>query len=66
MGAGGNDLVIVEETGGSIQTITFTSVNCAHGRTGDIAAYSLGANEFAIFGAFNVEGWRQTDLKVSF
>ena len=63
---GGKDLVIVEETGGGGQTITFTSVNCAHGRTGDIAAYALGANEFAVFGAFNVEGWRQTDLKLYF
>lgn len=64
--ASGKDLVLVEETAGAPQTITFSSVNCNHNRTGDIAAYSVGANEFAVFGAFNVPGWRQTDNKIYF
>ena len=64
--ASGKDLVLVEETAGAPQTITFSSVNCVHGRTGDIAAYSVGANEFAVFGAFNVPGWRQTDNNINF
>ena len=62
--ASGDDLVIVEETAGAPQTILFSSVDCPHGRTGDIGAYTLGANEFAVFGAFNVIGWRQTDNKI--
>ncbi len=60
----GNDLVIAEETGGAPQTITFTSVNCPHGRSGDITTYSIGANEFAVFGPFNPLGWRQSDNEI--
>ena len=33
-------------------------------RTGDITAYSIGAAEYAFFGPFAVEGWRQTDGKI--
>ena len=62
--ASGNDLVIAEETGGGAQTITFSSVTDPFGRTGDITAYSIGANEFAVFGPFKVIGWRQTDYKI--
>ncbi len=64
--ASGKDLILVEETAGAPQTITFSSVSCIHGRTGDIAAYSIGSNEFAVFGAFNVEVLRQTDNKIYF
>ena len=64
--ASGKDLVLVEETAGAGQTITFSSVNDPYGRTGDITTYALGANEFAVFGAFNVVGWRQTDNNIYF
>lgn len=64
--ASGKDLVLVEETAGAPQTILFSSVNDPYGRTGDIGAYTIGANEFAVFGAFNVVGWRQTDNNIYF
>lgn len=64
--ASGKDLVIAEETAGVAQTITFSSVNDPFGRTGDITAYSIGANELAVFGPFEVVGWRQTDNNIYF
>lgn len=64
--ASGKDLVLVENTGGSPYTITFSSVDDPYGRTGDITTYSIGAGEFAVFGAFNVVGWRQTDNNIYF
>lgn len=42
------------------RTITFTSKVDALNRTGDIAAYSIGFGEFAVF-FFERDGWRQTD-----
>lgn len=59
--AGGKDLVIAHNTGASAYTVTIESVVDARGRTGDIAAYSLGAGEYAVFGPFDPEGWKQTD-----
>lgn len=58
---GGKDLVVAHNTGGSPYTITITSVADPFGRTGDVAAYTLGAGEYAIFGPFETTGWRQTD-----
>lgn len=59
---GGNDLVIAHNTGASAYTVTVTSVaDPQYGRTGDIAAYSIGAGEYAVFGPFNMAGWLQTD-----
>lgn len=62
--ASGNDLVIAHNTGGSAYTITVTSVADPYGRTGNIAAYSLGAGEYAVLGPFLLLGWQQTDGKI--
>jgi len=60
--ASSRDLVIAHNTGGSAYTITVTSVDDPHyGRQGDIATYSLGAGEYAIFGPFKRPGWVQSD-----
>jgi len=64
--ASGNDLVVAHNTGGSPYTITVSSVVDPYGRTGDVAAYSLGAGEYAVFGPFANDGWRQTDGKLYF
>lgn len=40
------------------QTVTITSsVDTPYNRTGDITAYSIGADELAIFGPFKTVGW---------
>jgi len=62
--AGGNDLVLVWNTGASPYTVTINSVADEKKRTGDIATYSIGANEIACFGPFKQGGWVQTDGKV--
>ncbi len=62
--ASGRDIVIVRNDNVGAQTVTFSSVDDPFGRTGNIAAYSLAAGEYAIFGAFNVDGWRQADGKM--
>lgn len=64
--ATGNELIIAHNTGASTYTITISSVVDEQGRTGDISAYSLGAGEYAVFGPFGTEGWRQTDGKLYF
>lgn len=61
--ASGNDLVIAWNSGVSTRTVTLTSV-ALNGRTGDISTYSLGAGDHAVFGPFQVGGWRQTDGKI--
>jgi len=62
----GNELIIAHNTGASARTITVTSVVDEMGRTGDVSAYSLGAGEYAVFGPFGTEGWRQTNSKLYF
>ena len=62
----GKVLVIAHNTGGSGHTVTVTSTTDSHGRTGDIAAYALGAGEYAAFGPFDLDGWAQTDWKLYF
>jgi len=62
----GREIVIVRNTTGGALTCTFTSVKSGLGRTGDIAAYSVGANEFAMFGPFELTGWIQTDGNLYF
>lgn len=58
----GDDLVIAHNSGASAYTITITSaVHPTTKRTGDIAAYSIGAGEIAIFRFKGNEGWRQSD-----
>jgi hypothetical protein len=63
----GNELVIAHNTGAvDAHTITISSVIDDMGRTGDVAAYSLAAGEYAVFGPFGTEGWRQSDAKLYF
>lgn len=62
--ASGKNLVIAHNTGMGAATVTISSVVNDLGRTGDIAAYSLGAGEYAVFGPFGIEGWVQSDLKI--
>ena len=61
----GNDLVLVWNTDAvNPYTVTITSVKDEKNRTGDITAYSIGANEIACFGPFKQAGWQQTDGKI--
>lgn len=62
--ASGRDLVVAHNTGGSAYTVTITSSPDPYGRSRDIATYSLGAGEYAVFGPFELTGWVQTDGKV--
>jgi hypothetical protein len=64
--ASGNDLIFAHNTGAGANTVTVTSVADELGRTGDIAAYSLGAGEYGVFGPFKNQGWTQTDGKLYF
>jgi hypothetical protein len=62
-----NDLIIAHNTGGSAYTVTVTSVaDPSFGRTGDIAAYSVGAGEYAAIGPMKNAGWKQADGKLYF
>ena len=58
--------LILAKNGATPRTITITSVNDEFGRQEHIAAYAIGANEFAMFGPFKQPGWRQTDGKLYF
>lgn len=55
------DLVLVWNSGASAYTVTITSMADHFGRTKDITTYSIGAGEYAMFGPFTSEGWKQTD-----
>ena len=57
----GDELVIVENTDASPQTVTLTTKTDEYGRAGSITAYSLAAGDIAIFGPFPLDAWRQTD-----
>ncbi len=57
----GKVLLIAHNTGVGVQTVTVTSVTCEHGRSGDITAYSLAADDYAILGPFEPKGWLQSD-----
>jgi len=62
----GREIVLGRNTTGGALTATFTSVNDTFGRTGNIAAYSVDANGFAMFGPFELTGWIQTDGNLYF
>jgi len=62
----GRQIVVARNSGAGAHTITFTSTNDPFNRTGNIAAYSLGAGELAAFGPFDLTGWRQTDGRLYF
>ncbi|MBU2249525.1 MAG: hypothetical protein KKD77_22450 [Gammaproteobacteria bacterium] len=54
------DVLLAHNTNVGAQTITIASVADKYGRSGNIAAYSIGADEYAVFGPFQFHGWRQT------
>jgi hypothetical protein len=58
----GREIILVQNANVGAQTVTVSSVADPNmKRTGDITTYSVGASEFACFGPFPVDGWRQTD-----
>lgn len=62
----GKVLIVARNSGAGANTVTITSTVDSDGRTGDIAAYSMGAGEYAVFGPFDLDGWVQTDWKLYF
>lgn len=63
----GQEILLARNVNGAAaHTITINSVNTPFGRKGDVTAYSLGANEFAMFGPFEITGWIQTDGNLYF
>ena len=59
----GDDLLIVQNSGGVTYTFTLTSAPDPYNRTGDIATYSLGANVVSLF-RVKTMGWVQSDGRV--
>jgi len=58
----GREIIIVHNTAVGAQTVTIAAAPDRFGRAGlDIATYSIGIGEIAVFGPFPLEGWRQTD-----
>jgi hypothetical protein len=62
----GNELVIVKNinSGSTAHTFTVTSVEDEWKRTRNIAAYSIGAGETAVFGTMKQPGWAQTNGQI--
>jgi hypothetical protein len=56
----GRELLLVSNNTAGALTVTISSVPYL-GRSGDITAYSVAANGFAIFGPFDSKGWGQAD-----
>lgn len=59
-------LVLAHNEDAGAQTVTITSIADERGRTGDITTYSLAAEDRAVFGPFDLEGWEQADGKLYF
>ena len=57
----GPALIIAHNNGVGARTITLTSTTDSKQRTGDVTAFSIGADEIAVFKVDSTEGWRQTD-----
>ncbi len=62
----GKEMIIAHNTTGGALTVTINSVNDPFGRTKDIAADSIPANSFKIYGPFSTTGWQQTDGNLYF
>ena len=62
----GQEILLARNNGGTGRTITINSVDDERGRKEDITAYSLGGNEFAMFGPFRITGWIQSDGNLYF
>jgi predicted secreted hydrolase len=59
--ASGKDLILAWNTGAQAYTVTLTSIEDEKKRTGNIAAYSIGAGEIAVIGPVPNDGWLQSD-----
>jgi len=59
----GRDIIIIGG-GAAGGTITISSVADGNNRTGDITAYAVGVNEFALLPRFQLPGWAQTTGKL--
>jgi hypothetical protein len=59
----GREILVVRNNTAGALTVTITSTAYL-GRTGDIAAYSVGANGFAVFGPFPSLGFEQAGRKI--
>lgn len=57
----GKELLLVRNTDTGAQTVTIDAAPDAVGRDGVISAYSLAADEVALFGPFPTASYRQTD-----
>jgi len=57
----GRELIVVRNDNVAAQTLDINSVVDPYNRTGTITAYSIGIGEYAVFGPFPVEFWRQAD-----
>jgi len=62
----GREIILVRNDNVGAQTITIESKADAKNREGDITTYSIGASEYAAFGPFPVDGWRQSDGDMNF
>jgi hypothetical protein len=57
----GKELLLVQNVNVAAKTVTIAGKADELGRTGSIPAYSMGASEFAVFGPFTSEAFRQAD-----
>lgn len=57
----GRELLLLWNTTGGALTVTISSSNDPQKRTGDISAYSVPANAWAMFGPLPIVGWAQSD-----
>lgn len=57
----GKEILLVRNDNVGPQTVTINSLaDAKHQRTGDITTYSVGAGEYAVFGPWQADGWRQS------
>ncbi len=56
----GRELLLIRNDNVGAQTVTIDSMPTKRTtRSGDIAAYSIGIGEYAVFGPFSSDGWEQ-------
>lgn len=57
----GPGIVVAQNTGATDYTVTITSAPDAQGRSGDIATYTVSADDIAIIKIDQTKGWVQSD-----
>lgn len=55
------DILVIQNTHASSQTVTLTSLADRFGRTGTFTSAAIAAGTFAVFGPIQSEGWYQAD-----